>query len=212
MLDGEGGEILGELAAEEGFVQLSHWEHGFRAISNSVRPIENVDDLEGLSIRVPPEVPMEAAMRAAGAVPTQISFPELYLALAQGSVDGQENPVRHIFYNRFFEHQEHVAIPGPGYMYLSSVHVVSQRVWDDLSTNEQEVIRQASLEARDWMREQIAQEDSEAIAELEAAGVTITRPVPSDFQEAMQPAWQEIAEFAGESFVEQWLTLVDQAR
>ena len=84
---------LAPLAEKQGFVLLRNWDYGFRNVTNSVRPINVPDDIKGLKIRTPPELQIQASMEALGAVVQAIAFPELYLALSQKVVDGEENPV-----------------------------------------------------------------------------------------------------------------------
>lgn len=212
VLDGTGGKMLADLAEAKGFHVMADWLHGFRAISNDVRPINTVADMKGLKLRVPPEVPMEASMRALGAIPTQIAWPEVYMALAQGVVDGQENPIRHIFANRLHEHQKYLAIPGPGYMYITSPVVVGAKMWKSLTAKERTILQKAAIDARNWMREQCNQVDADALKQMTAAGVVVTRPNPAEFRAKMDPAWKEISKFAGTDFVEKWVKMVDKAR
>src|ERR1700692_1185554 len=93
VLDGPGIAWLAPLAEKQGFITLRNWDYGFRNVTNNVRPVNTPDDLKGLKIRTPPEIQIEAAMEACGAIVTPISFAELYLALSQRVVDGEENPV-----------------------------------------------------------------------------------------------------------------------
>jgi TRAP-type C4-dicarboxylate transport system substrate-binding protein len=99
-------EWLAPLAEKQGFVLLRNWDYGFRNVTNSVRPINAPDDVRGLKLRTPPELQIQASMEALGAIVQAIAFPELYLALAQKVVDGQENPIPVIYYNKFYEVQK----------------------------------------------------------------------------------------------------------
>ena len=101
---------LAPLAEKQGFVLLRNWEYGFRNVTNSVRPINAPDDIKGLKIRTPPELQIQASMEALGAVVQAIAFPELYLALSQKVVDGEENPIAVIYFNKIYEVQKHLAL------------------------------------------------------------------------------------------------------
>ena len=111
-LDGPSLNWFSPLAEKEGFIVLSNWEWGFRNLTNSKRPILKPEDVKGLKIRVPPEIQLQAAMEALGGIVTKIAFPELYMALAQGVVDAQENPIAVIFHNKFYEVQKNLALTG----------------------------------------------------------------------------------------------------
>lgn len=210
VLDNEGGEMLAKLAREKGFEVLTHWELGFRIISNSARPINAVEDLKGLKLRVPPEIPMEACMRAVGVLPTQISWPETYNALARKIVDGQENPLRYIYTNDLYKVQKYLAIPGCGYMYQSYPHVVSIKTWNSLKKTEQDAIRKASVEARDFIRNNVKETEKRAIEEMQKSGIIFTRPNPEPFRQKMLPAYETISDYTGKDFVKVWSKIVDK--
>ena len=101
---------LAPVAEKQGFILLRNWDYGFRNVTNSLRPINASEDVKGLKLRTPPELQIQASMEALGAVVQATAFPELYLALAQKVVDGQENPIAVIYYNKLYEVQKHLAI------------------------------------------------------------------------------------------------------
>ena len=88
-----------------------------------MRPINAPDDVKGLKLRTPPELQIQASMEALGAVVQAIAFPELYLALSQKVVDGEENPIAVIYFNKFYEVQKHLAITR--HIYNNMIHTVS---------------------------------------------------------------------------------------
>ncbi|HSQ84211.1 MAG TPA: TRAP transporter substrate-binding protein, partial [Desulfobacterales bacterium] len=95
---------------DAGLVFLANWEWGFRNLTNSVRPINTPDDVKGLKIRTPPELSIQSAMEALGATVQTIQFSELPMALKQGVVDGQENPVSVIYAFKIYETQKYLAM------------------------------------------------------------------------------------------------------
>ena len=109
VLDGPAMAWLAPLAEKQGFILLRNWEYGFRNVTNTVRPINTPDDVKGLKLRTPPELQIQASMEALGATVQAIAFPELYLALSQKVVDGEENPIAVIYFNKFYEVQKHLA-------------------------------------------------------------------------------------------------------
>ena len=209
-LDGPSMDWFSPLAEKEGFVVLSNWEWGFRNLTNSKRPINKPEDVKGLKIRTPPEIQLQAAMEALGGVVTKIAFPEVYMALAQGVVDAQENPIAVIYHNKFYEVQKNLALTR--HVYNNMVHVVSTKSWAKLTPEQQKIFREESKSAGAYMRKAIVAEEADQISKMEKAGVNVTRPDLSLFRAAMGPAYERIGKYAGEDNVKSFMKYVDQAR
>jgi tripartite ATP-independent transporter DctP family solute receptor len=210
VLDGPAMDWLAPLAEKDGFVLLSNWEYGFRNLTNSKLPINSPADVRGLKVRVPPEVQLEAAMEALGANVTKIAFPELYMALSQGVVDGEENPIAVIAHNKFYEVQKHLALTR--HAYNSMVHVISTKTWAKLTPEQRVILREESRAAGTQMRKVIAAEEEAQIAKLQSHGMLVTRPDPKLFRAAMEPAYKRIGAYAGEANVQQFMKMVDAQR
>jgi TRAP-type transport system periplasmic protein len=210
ILDGPAMDWLAPLAEKQGFVLLRNWEYGFRNVTNSVRPINGPDDLKGLKIRTPPELQIQAAMEACGAVVQAIAFPELYLALSQKVVDGEENPVAVIFFNKIAEVQNHLALTR--HVYNNMIHTVGVNSWKRLTPQQQDIFREESKSAGDLMRKLISDAETEQLDKLEKAGMQITRPDLALFRAKMDPAYKRIADYAGEDNVRKFREIVDKAR
>jgi TRAP-type transport system periplasmic protein len=202
VLDGPAMDWLAPLAEKQNIIILSNWEYGFRNLTNSKRPINTPDDVKGLKIRTPPEIQISASMEALGGVVTQIAFPELYLALSQGVVDGQENPVAVILFSKFYEVQPHLAMTK--HIYNNMIHVISARSWAKLSPDQQTILREESTSAGGKMRQLIASEEEDQIKKLEGLGIKVTRPDLEPFKAKMAPAYQRIAAYAGEDNVKRF--------
>ena len=209
-LDGPSMDWFSPLADKEGFVILSNWEYGFRNLTNSKRPILKPEDVKGLKIRTPPEIQLQAAMEALGGVVTKIAFPEVYMALAQGVVDGQENPIAVIYNNKFYEVQKHLAITR--HVYNNMIHVVSKKSWAKLTPAQQQIFREESKAAGAYMRKAIVAEEEDQIARMEKAGTAVTRPNLALFRAAMGPAYVTIGKYAGEDNVKKFMKYVEDAR
>ncbi|HSV51469.1 MAG TPA: TRAP transporter substrate-binding protein [Burkholderiaceae bacterium] len=210
VMDGPAMQWLAPLAEKEGFVLLSNWEYGFRNLTNSKRPINKPEDVKGLKVRVPPEVQLEATMEALGANATKIAFPELYMALSQGVVDGEENPLAVIVHNKLYEVQKHLALTR--HAYNAMVHVMSAKNWGKLTAEQQTIVREESRAAGAMMRQAIAAEEEGLLVRLQAAGVQITRPDTAPFRAAMGPAYTRIRAYAGDANVAQFMKMVDGER
>jgi TRAP-type C4-dicarboxylate transport system substrate-binding protein len=149
-------------------------------------------------------------MEALGAVVQAIAFPELYLALAQKVVDGQENPIPVIYYNKFYEVQKHLAITR--HIYNNMIHTVGANSWSKLAPEQQAIFREESAAAGDLMRKLMADGEADQIAKLAAAGLQITKPDLAPFRALMEPAYKRIADYAGEDNVKKFREMVDAAR
>jgi tripartite ATP-independent transporter DctP family solute receptor len=180
VLDGPAMKWLAPLAEKQGFVILSNWEWGFRNLTNNKHPINKAEDVRGLKIRVPPVAELEATMAALGAEVSKIGFKELYKGLSQGVVDGQENPLNVIYYNKLYEVQKHLALTR--HVYYNLLHLVSARSWAKLTAEQQQILREESKAAGDGMRKKIIGEEEELIAKMVEAGVSVTRPDHESFR------------------------------
>jgi tripartite ATP-independent transporter DctP family solute receptor len=209
-LDGPSMDWFGPLAEKEGFIVLSNWEWGFRNLTNNKRPILKPEDVKGLKIRVPPEIQLQAAMEALGGVVTKIAFPELYMALAQGVVDAQENPIAVIYHNKFYEVQKNLALTS--HVYNNMVHVISTKTWAKLTPEQQKIFREESKSAGAYMRSAIVAEEADQIVKMEKGGVKVTRPDLAPFRAAMGPAYERIGKYAGEDNVKKFMKFVEDAR
>ncbi len=149
-------------------------------------------------------------MEALGANVTKIAFPELYMALSQSVVDGEENPIAVITHNKFYEVQKHLALTR--HAYNSMVHVISTKTWAKLTPEQRIVIKEESRSAGELMRKVIAAEEEAQIAKLQTQGMLVTRPDPKLFRGAMEPAYKRISTYAGEENVQQFMKMVDVQR
>ncbi len=210
VLDGPAMDWLAPLAEKQGFVLLHNWEYGFRNLTNSVRPINVPDDVKGLKIRTPPELQIQASMEALGGIVQAIAFPELYLALSQKVVDGEENPIAVIYYSKFYEVQKHLAITR--HVYNNMIHTIGVNSWKKLTPAQQQIFREESASAAALMRKLIGDAEADQIDKLRDGGMLVTRPDLAPFRAKMDPAYKRIAAYAGEENVKKFRAMVDQAR
>lgn len=209
-LDGEAGELLADYAAEKGFVVLGNWEWGFRQLSNRLMKVEKPADVARLKMRVPNEIQLEAMYKTLGATTSIISFPELYMALAQGVVDGQCNPLSTIYYQKLYEVQPYVTILN--HVYNTQMLVASQKAWDSMTEETKQIVLDASAEAGRLARELTIDSEEELIAMLKKAGVDVSYPDLAPFRDKMGPAIKIISDFSGNAFTEQFVKFVEAAR
>jgi TRAP-type transport system periplasmic protein len=209
-LDGPAMRWLAPLAEKQGFILLANWDYGFRNLTNSVRPVHVPGDVKGLKIRTPPELQIQASMEALGAVVQAISFPELYLALAQKVVDGEENPIPTIYFGKFYEVQKHLAMTR--HIYNNMIHTIGAGAWKKLSPEQQQIFREESVTAGNLMRKLMADTEIDNIKKIEAAGMQVTRPDLAPFRAKMDVAYKRIAAYAGEANVKKFRDMVEATR
>ena len=196
LLDGPVGSALLAKLPERDLVGLCYWDLGFRNVTNSRRPITRGEDLDGIKIRVIPNPVYLETFKAFGANPLPLSFSELYTALETRTVDGQENPFSVILSNRFYEVQRYLS--ATNHTYSANIVLVSKRFWDTLSPDEQTILREAALEARDHQRRVSREQAGSAVAELRAKGMQVNEIAPAEL-ERMRERTSPIAQrFAAE--------------
>jgi len=172
VVDGPLGQKLHARLADKGIVGLSYFELGFRNITNGKRPINKVEDLAGLKLRVIPNAINVDWVKAVGANPTPMAFPEVYAGLEQGAIDGQENPFSVILANKFYEVQKHLAVTN--HQYNPQSLIMSKKVWDTLSAEQKKIIQDAAIEAAKVQRQVNRDLAAGQLAELKKAGMQVT--------------------------------------
>lgn len=210
-LDETGRDWLAEQIRQAGFVWIANFEWGFRALTNSRRPVNAPDDVKGLKIRVPPELAIKAAFEALGANTQTIAFQEVYLALANKTVDGQDNPVATTYAAKFFEAQNHLALTK--HIYASIMFASNPRVWNDrLSDEQRKIITEEAKKAGSAARKGVRDNEEAYIAEMQKAGIAVTRPDVAPFRDRMAPAYDQLKQALGESTWDTWSKFVSAAR
>lgn len=211
VLDGPFYNWIKDELLTKGLVFIGSWDYGFRNLTNSVRPINSPDDVKGLKIRTPGEIQLQSCMEALGANVQTIPFNELYLSLKQGTVDGQENPLSVIFFNKYYEAQKYLAITN--HVYNSMNLVVSKKVWDKLSAENQKILREESANAAQTMRNLIKSSDADYIAKLEKQGMIVTRPSTAAFAAKMDSSYKAISKYVGDqAIIDQFLKMVSDTK
>jgi tripartite ATP-independent transporter DctP family solute receptor len=202
VVDGPFGKMMHDKLESKGIVGLAYWELGFRNITNSRRPINKVEDIAGLKLRVIPNAINVDWVKALGANPTPLPFPEVYAALDQKAIDGQENPVTVINANKFYEVQKHIAITN--HQYNPQSVIMSKKVWDGLGAANQKLVRDAAVEAAKFQRQAARDQAGSALDNLKKNGMQVTELAPAElakFQAAMKPVVAKHSETVGADVV-----------
>jgi tripartite ATP-independent transporter DctP family solute receptor len=202
IVDGPIGRKMHALLEPKGIVGLGYWELGYRQITNSRRPINKVDDIDGLKLRVIPNPINVDWVKALGANPTPLPFPEVYGALEQKAIDGQENPISVIASNKFWEVQKHLVITN--HQYNPQSVIMSKKVWDTLSAADRKIIDEAADEAARTQREQARAAVAANLDLLKRNGMQVTQLPPAEvtkLREKMKPVIAKYTANVGEALV-----------
>lgn len=183
-----GKEMLASLD-DIGIKGLGFMEYGMRNITNSVRPIEKPEDLQGIKIRTMENPIHMAAFQVMGADPTPMAFGELFTALQQGTIDAQENPLSVITSSRFNEVQDYLSMTE--HVYSAAPLMVSKAAYDALPDDLKAIVDEAGVEACQWEREYLAEVEVQWLDELETAGTQINYPDKAPFVDAMSSVYNQ---------------------
>jgi tripartite ATP-independent transporter DctP family solute receptor len=195
-LDTVGMEIAKPLEAR-GIKMLSYMENGIRHMTNNVRPIKVPADMKGLKIRVQTNKIHIEMIKALGASPTPMDLSELYSAMQQGTVDGQENPSAHIYTKRFYEVQKYASLTA--HAYAPEPVLISMITWKKLTPKQQKIVQDAAKEATDWQRKVSEDEDNAYWDKIRATGkMEVIEVDRKAFQEATKPVIEMFAKTVGE--------------
>ena len=182
LLDGPLGKELADRSAEKGLIVLGYWDNGIRHMTTSKRPITQVADMQGLKMRTPPDSVLVDIMKALGSEAQQIKFAELYVALQQGVVDGQENPVANIHASKLYEVQKHLALTG--HQFQMNPLLMSKRSWDRLAEADRRALLEAAAEATAFQRRLAQEAEDKLLADLKAKGMQVTTVDKAAFHKA----------------------------
>ena len=171
VLDGAAGDGMLARVENQGLVGLGWLELGVRNVTNNVRPIASPQDLEGVKLRTMKVPAHVATFESLGANPTPMNFGEVYSALQQGVIDGQENPLAIITSQRFYEVQKYLSTTG--HVFAVYMPVVSKPFFDSLSAEHQQLIHASMARARAHQAELVAAEDASQLDEIRSAGVEV---------------------------------------
>lgn len=205
VMDGAAGRTLFDKLGADNVVGLGYWENGFRHLTNSKLPIQTVDDLKGLKIRVIPNPVFIDTFKALGANPVPLPFTEVYKALEAKTIDGQENPLAVILSNKFYGVQKFTTLTN--HVYSPYIVLAGKKWWGTLSDADKAAVTGAAVEAGVYQRK-LSRELAlrAATKELKAHGVEVNiLPAQEDakIRERVKPVVDKYAAVVGETLVKQ---------
>jgi tripartite ATP-independent transporter DctP family solute receptor len=198
VVDGPIGKRLGEKLGDKGLIALGYWELGFRNLTNSRHPVAKLEDFKGLKIRVVQSPIYIDLFNTLGANAVPMPFPEVYTALEQKAVDGQENPLKSIELSKFYEVQPYLSITRHIYSPLSIL--IGKKTWEKLSKDEQNVIQTSLTESQDYQRKYARGEDEKSLEVLKKTMKVSELPAAevARIREKVKPVVDKYAKDVGE--------------
>ncbi len=206
VLDGPLGRKMLGMFEEKGIKALSHWDHGYRQVTNSKKPIRTPEDIQGLRIRTPLSPVIGAIFKTLGATTTATAMGELYMALQQKVVDGQENPFNTIYRRKFYEVQEYIT--EWNYQWSPLIIAMNLKFFQGLSPQNQKILLSAAEEAAVYQRKISSDEDEKMKNALVAKGMKLTVLDKNElkaFQSAMTPVYKEFEPQIGKDLLQEFI-------
>ncbi|MGO4888332.1 DctP family TRAP transporter solute-binding subunit [Anaerobacillus sp. MEB173] len=202
-LAGAGGEGINEILREIGVEPLGYGENGFRQLTNGVRPVESVEDIKDLKVRIPGISMYIDLFREMGADPTTMAFSEVFTALQQGTIDGQENPVDVIHSSRLNEVQDYITMWN--YSYDPLVLGMNKVLFESLHPEDQEAVREAAAIANEYQISLTRDREAELIEDLKSQGMEfsyLTDEQLAGFRESVEPVYEKYESIWGAELLE----------
>ncbi len=201
VLDGQIGQDMLKEFEPKGFMALAWGENGVRHMTNSKRSVNSPDDLKGLKMRTMENPVHVAAYKGFGIVTTPMAFPEVFTALQQGTVDGQENPLSVIMAAKFDQVQKHLSLTG--HVYSPAIFLMSKGAFDKLSAADKTAFLEAAKEGAKVGRARVDEDDTKGVAELRSKGMTVVENVDkSKFIAALTPVNAEFEKQFGKANID----------
>lgn len=204
VMDGPVGDKIAKTLESKGLKSLAYWENGFRHLTNSVREVKTPADVKGMKIRVMQNPIHLAIWKALGANPTPMPYSEVFTAMQQKTIDGQENPIPTIYDAKFYEVQKYCTLTG--HVYTPHMLLISKKLFDSLPPEDQKVFVEAAQTARDYVRNLNKEMNEADVAKLRQAGMVVTELTPEQHQAfvtAVKPVYDEFAGKIGKPLVDE---------
>ncbi len=201
VLDGPIGQDMLTKFDSKGFKALAWAENGVRHMTNSKRAVNSPDDLKGLKMRTMENPVHVAAYKGFGIVPTPMAFPEVFTALQQGTVDGQENPLSVIMAAKFDQVQKHLTLTG--HVYSPAVFLMNKAAFDKLSAADKTAFIEAAKAGTKANRARVAEDDTKGVTELRGKGMNVVENVDkTKFVAALTPVYAEFDKQFGKAEID----------
>lgn len=203
-VESEVGQSLMKRLNKHNLISMGVWDSGFKQLSNSIRPIQNLTDLQGLRMRIMPSDILAEQFSIAGAYPRRIDFNTVFHQLQKGNVDGQENTLTNITSKNLHSLQDYLTISNHGY--LGYLLLMNNEFWNSLPKNVQELLIDTLEEVQKWEWQQAENLSTERLQEMEACQCIqihyLTEEEIEDWENAFKPVYDYYAENYGFKYIE----------
>ncbi len=213
VLDGASSKKIFASIEPSGLVGLTWTGMGFRNLSNSKRSVNKLEDVSGLKVRVMANPVALETWKTIGANAVPMAFSEVFPALETKALDGQENPLVHMFSNKMQEVQKFISVTN--HVYTPVALVASKKFWDTLSASDKAGVQKAAVEAGLLQRKLLEEGDVDVVKKFAAAGVTVNNVSNAELariQDRVKPVIAKFAPIIGEDFVNGFLAEISKAR
>jgi tripartite ATP-independent transporter DctP family solute receptor len=176
------------LLPPKGFRVLATFEAGFRCFSTKM-PLNSPADAKGKKMRVYPNDMIRWIMESIGFSPVVLPVTEVYLAIQQGTVDGQENPIDTIYSLRFYEVAKYITLTN--HVYSPIPLTISEATWSKFSDADKAVVKKAAIEAAQWSRNAVKNSEAGQLKDMQSKGAIVNRPNIEPFRAAVKPVYDK---------------------
>lgn len=202
-MSGKPGQMLAQSLEAKGVKALAYGDNGFRELTTGKNPVKAPEDLKGMKIRIPSINILISVFKKFGADPTVMNFAEVFTALQQGTIDGQENPVNVIDSAKLYEVQKYMT--KWDYCYDAIVLSINKQVWDGLDAETQKILQSAANDAMAYQRQMNRDQEKDFFSKMEQKGMTIIKLTPEEreaFRKLALPVYQEQEQTIGKDLIE----------
>ncbi|MCJ8143339.1 TRAP transporter substrate-binding protein [Ancylobacter sp. A5.8] len=196
VVDGPVGQDILKKFEAQNLIGLGYGENGFRHLTNNKRAVNQPADMSGMSIRTMENPIHIQAFSQLGARPTPIAWPELYAALQQGVVDGEENPLSNIITAKFFQVQKYLALTG--HVYAPTAILMSPATWNKLSDEDKAIVKAGIAKAIAAQRAEVEKLEATGVETLRKAGMEVNEVDKSQFSALLAPAYADFGKRFGQ--------------
>ena len=200
VLDGAIGKELIDIAAQKDVMVLAYWEIGMAQTINNKRLVNRVADMKGLKLRVMSSKILMESMAVLGAIPTPMAYTEVYSALQQGVIDGEQNPTTTLESGKRHEVCKYLTMNDQ--YYACAPLIVNSKWMGKLSPDLKKIVMDAAAEGSIWIRKYVEEQEKVALDKLLKAGVKASYPDKKEFIEATLPVYKKIGDVVPAEFVE----------
>ncbi len=193
-----------------GLQYIARWEYGFRTYTTSKRQINTPADFKGLKIRTPPDFVNQETVKALGGIAQTIAFTELPMALKQGVVDGQENPIATIYSNKMWETQKYLSMLN--YTYNSTHLLMNKAAFDRLTAAERQIVTEEGIKAGLAMQKTVREQEASQIDQMKQNGMEVAYPDTAPFAAAAAPVYAALKAQLGEPVYTTYMGMLAESK